>query len=288
MPKTPPKMPMKNRSSYGASRGHTVASVKNQPQSSSKPSPVKNKPSSRAAAKPVSPNRQRGFSGGKRPYDYAFYERAEATPAYLARLFAEHHFAVGSREISAYWRYYCLLREHNAALDLTRIMGIEATVLKHFIDCAVVADMLPLGKTVVDIGSGAGFPGVPLALRSPTTRVILAESRGKRVQFLEMVKRDLQLTNVEIFPRSVTTETPLVADDFITRAVEVIPATLARLSPFMAPNGRAIFMKGPNCGPEITAAQQQFKGVFKMTADEKYAIGGREQRRLVVFSKRGE
>ena len=259
--------------SYGASRGHVAREGR-------PPRPRADKPPQ------ITPNRRHGFGQGRRPYDYAYYEKAEATPKYLAELFAGHGFAVSRRELSAYWKYYCLLREHNAALDLTRIMGIEATVLKHFIDSAIVADMVPPGPSLVDIGSGPGFPGVPIALRCPATKVILAESRGKRVRFLEMVKRELALANVEIFPRSVTADTPLAAQDFITRAVEAIPATLARLAPFIPAGGRAIFMKGPGCGQEVTDAQQEFKGVFKMTDDIRYAIGSREQRRLVVFRRR--
>lgn len=263
--------------SFGASRGHVVRDG-----APARPRPGRQKP--KAA---ITPNRREGFGQGRRPYDYSYYEKAEATPKYLAELFARHAFPVSKRELSAYWKYYCLLREHNAALDLTRIMGIEATVLKHFIDSAIVADMLPLAATLVDIGSGPGFPGVPLALRRPETKVILAESRGKRVRFLEMVKKELGLDNVEIFPRSVTADTPIDAQDFITRAVEAIPATLARLAPFIPAGGRAIFMKGPSCGQEVTDAQQEFKGVFKMTTDVRYEIGAREQRRLVAFTRRG-
>lgn len=269
--------PAKRKVSYGASRGHAA------------PAGGSPRPERPRKAGQISPNRRHGFGQGKRPYDYSYYEKAEATPKYLAELFGKNNFTVSKRELSAYWKYYCLLREHNAALDLTRIMGIEATVLKHFIDCAIVADMVPLAKTLVDIGSGPGFPGVPLALRCPETKVILAESRGKRVRFLEMVKKELGLDNVEIFPRSVTADTPLEAEDFITRAVEVIPATLARLAPFIPVGGRALFMKGPSCGQEVTDAQQQFKGVFKMTADIRYELVQRDQqRRLVVFTKREE
>lgn len=263
-------MPHQKTHSKGASRGQSTEFAR-PPQ----------------AKKNISKNRQRGFAQGARPYDYAYYEKEPATPQYLTKLFQQYNFAVSKRELSRYWQYYCLLREHNAALDLTRIMGMEATVLKHFIDSAMIADLTPLKNSIVDLGSGAGFPGVPLALRCPQLKVILAESRGKRVKFLTLLKDELKLDNVEIFPRSITEQTPIVADDFITRAVEIIPATLQRVANFIKPNGRVLFMKGPNCGDEITTAQQNFKGVFKMTDDLRYNLDNRDQqRRLVIFTKR--
>ena len=240
-----------------------------------------------SSKKKITANRVAGFADGKRPYDYAYYEKEEATIDYMRRLFAQRSFEISELELERFWKYYLLLREMNAELDLTRIMGIEATVLKHFIDCAVVADMHKLTGPVLDIGSGPGFPGAPIAIRNPELPVILAESRGKRVRFLEMVKKELELENVTIYPRSVREDSDLNAMTIVTRAVEVIPATLKRVQPFISPGGEVMFMKGPSCGQEITDAQQHFKGIYKMTADYKYDLSNTNQkRRLVVFAKR--
>lgn len=264
--------------SKGASRGH----LSGVPGSAKKKRPPK-----AAAQTPISQNRKSGFGGGKRPYDYAFYEKEEATPEYMARLFAERDYTVSDRELEQYWIYYKLLREKNAELDLTRIMGIEATVLKHFIDCSIVADMVELEGPLLDIGSGPGFPGAPIAIRRPDLPVILAESRGKRVRFLELVKKELKLDNVEIYGRSVREDSGLESMSIVTRAVEIIPATLKRVQPFVRPGGKVIFMKGPSCGQEITDGQQHFKGIYKMTQDLKYDLPQTKQnRRLVVFTRR--
>ncbi len=265
--------------SHGASRGHAGAR------------PAKRGGFSGGPGKPPRPankgGSRRGGPGGERPSDYASYEREPATPEYMARLFAGHGFAVDPRELAAFWRYYELLRARNGALELTRIVGIEATVLKHFIDSAIVAGLTELAAPLVDIGSGPGFPGVPLAIRRPDLKIVLAESRGKRVRFLEEVKGELGLANVEIFPRSVREDSPLQAGGVITRALEVIPATLERVKHLLSPGGTVIFMKGPNCGGEITQAQQELKGVYKMTQDLRYDLAGSgQQRRLVVFAKR--
>lgn len=271
--------------SRGASRGHLGGAVAAKKKVAQKVRPARPEPQPQS----ISTNREHGFGGGKRPYDYSFYEKEPATPEYLARLFASYQYEVSPRELDAYWKYYCLLRDRNAELDLTRIMGIEATVLKHFIDCAIVADLAPLSGPLLDIGSGPGFPGAPIAIRRPDLHVILAESRGKRVRFLEELKETLGLDNVEIYPRSVREDSKIAARSIVTRAVEIIPATLQRVCPFLAPGGEVLFMKGPGCGQEVTDAQQQFKGVYKMTGDIRYDLPGTDQkRRLVIFARRDE
>lgn len=233
--------------------------------------------------------------------NYSAHESEPASPEYLARLFVQHEYACSDTELARFWEYYRLLRKRNAELDLTRIMGIEATVLKHFIDCAIVADKVDLTGAVVDIGSGPGFPGMVLAIRRPEVPLILAESRGKRVKFLTEVREVLQLKNVGIFAKSVradttaeellatlpTTATTGQIGEVVTRAVEVMPPTLTRAKSFIKEAGQVVFMKGPNCGTEITQAQEKFRGVYKMTKDEHYTLPlTKQNRRLVVFTKR--
>lgn len=240
----------------------------------------------------ISPNRRRGFGGGDRPYDYAFYESEPATQEYMARLFAKHAFAVTPEQLKKFWRYYELLRQHNASLDLTRIMGIEATVLKHFIDSAMILNWFhPVGP-VLDIGSGPGFPGVPMAIMRPDVPFLLAESRGKRVGFLEEVVAALALKKVSIFPKSVREDSPLGEEngqpigDVVTRALETIPPTLERVLPFLPAGRKVAFMKGPGCDAEVEEAVESFAGVYTLVTDAQYVLPDTDQgRRLVVFER---
>lgn len=240
----------------------------------------------------ITPNRRHGFAGGERPYEYAHYESEPATPEYMARLFARHEFAVTKEQLGAFWIYYDLLRRHNASLDLTRIMGIEATVLKHFVDSAIILKWFDPVGPVLDIGSGPGFPGLPLAIMRPDVRFILAESRAKRVGFLETVIAALKLRNAAVFPRSVREDSPLGDEhgkpvgDVVTRALEAIPATLERVIPMLRPGARTAFLKGPGCDEEIAAALAAYPGVFELVADVKYLLPASDQpRRLVVFRR---
>lgn len=264
-------------SSKGASRGgrgNSAPSTHKRPQS------------------PITDNRRHGFAGGERPYDYAFYESEPATPEYMARLFAKHEFPVDDRQLRQFWKYYELLREHNASLDLTRIMGIEATVLKHFVDSAIILSWFKPKGPVLDIGSGPGFPGAPMAIMRPDLKFILAESRGKRVGFLEKVIKTLDLKNAEIFPRSVREDSPLGDDygkpvgDVVTRALETIPPTLERVLPIIRPGGQIAFLKGPGCDEEVRQSVEMFPNIFTLEKDVAYTLPHSDQpRRLVLFSR---
>jgi len=290
------------RTSRGAARG-----IPDQQRERSRPYPDKR----RQSGSHITPNRQRGFSSGKRPYDYAFYEKETATKDYMARLFDRHEFSINGDALEKFWRLYSLLRERNAELDLTRIMGIEATILKHYIDSAIVLQYTDIQGPLLDVGSGPGFPGIPVAILRPELPVILAESRGKRVGFLEEAVHVLELNNVFIFPKSVREDSPFCAasedktislqtlkqpigngvlwsvHDVITRALEHIAPTLSRIASYMPVGGKALFLKGPQCGQEITEAQETMKGVFKMLSDVHYTLpNSHEHRRLVIFERR--
>jgi 16S rRNA (guanine527-N7)-methyltransferase len=240
----------------------------------------------------ISLNRRSGFAGGARPYDYSFYESEPATPEYLARLFARHAVSAAPEQLERFWILYDLLRRRNAELDLTRIMGIEATVLKHFVDSAVILRWFEPVGPVLDIGTGPGFPGLPLAIMRPGVRYLLAESRAKRVGFLREAVAALNLVNVDIFPRTVREDSPLGEEfgipvgDVVTRALEPIRTTLERILPAIRPGRQAVFLKGPDCGGEVAGALAAFPGVYELAGDEEYVLPGTNQRRRLPRFRR--
>src|SRR6516162_1898547 len=97
------------------------------------------------------------------------------------------------------WRYHQILRKANPELNLTRIHNFESMVLKHYVDSLLVLRYVDLPPSWVDMGSGAGLPGIPLAIARPGTGVILAEPRRARAEFLEAVCRRLHLARVAVF-----------------------------------------------------------------------------------------
>ena len=92
--------------------------------------------------------------------------------------------ALETAQIEGLWRYHRMLREANAALNLTRIHNFENMVLKHYVDSLLVLRYVELPETLIDMGSGPGLPGIPLKIARPAVRMILAEPRGARVAFL--------------------------------------------------------------------------------------------------------
>ena len=100
--------------------------------------------------------------------------------------FEELGVAASEEAIAALERYAALLEEKNKVMNLTAIRGEEDVARLHFLDCgALLRYIRPEGKRLLDVGSGAGFPGLPLLLAEPSLRLTLLDSQGKRVRFLE-------------------------------------------------------------------------------------------------------
>ena len=106
--------------------------------------------------------------------------------------------------------YIQLIARWNKTFNLTAIRDVEEMVSKHLLDSLVVQPFVE-GKTVLDVGSGAGLPGIPLAITSPEKRFVLIDSNGKKTRFLIQAKIDLKLDNVEVIHQRVEDYRP-VAD----------------------------------------------------------------------------
>ena len=103
------------------------------------------------------------------------------------------------KELHSLDRYYQILKEENSKYNLTRIIEEEEVYLKHFYDSATIAKIINLNeyKTLCDIGSGAGFPGIVLKILYPNLKITLVDSLNKRIIFLNKVIEELDLKNIE-------------------------------------------------------------------------------------------
>jgi len=104
--------------------------------------------------------------------------------------------------------YIQLIARWNKAFNLTAIRDVEEMVSKHLLDSLVVQPYVE-GKTVLDIGSGAGLPGIPFAITSPDKQFTLIDSNGKKTRFLTQAKIDLKLDNVEVIHQRVEDYQPV-------------------------------------------------------------------------------
>ncbi|MGB4270754.1 MAG: 16S rRNA (guanine(527)-N(7))-methyltransferase RsmG [Spirochaetota bacterium] len=175
-----------------------------------------------------------------------------------------------------------LLLQYNQSHDLTRIKDIDEIIIKHFVDSLYITSLIDIPSPLLDIGTGAGFPGIPLAIALRNNFFILAESRHKRVEFLTIVKNELHLDNVEIYPHLVTEKSFFNVNGVITRAVESIDETLHRCRHFLIKNNFIIFMKGPAVDEEKIEEHHDYSLVIK----KHYTLPDTQyQRRIVVYKK---
>lgn len=167
-------------------------------------------------------------------------------------------------QMDKFYKYMNLLIEWNEKMNLTAIIEPNEIILKHFIDSITILKDIKDNSTVVDVGTGAGFPGIPLSIMNPTLKITLVDSLNKRLIFLQEVINELDLKNVELvharaeeFGRNKKYREKF--DVATSRAV----ANLATLSEYLLPlvkvNGQAISMKAGNASQEIEDAKKAIK-----------------------------
>jgi 16S rRNA (guanine527-N7)-methyltransferase len=214
--------------------------------------------------------------------------RVNPTKENMATMLQKAGIALKPTQLEQLWKYHQLIRKRNEDRELTRIVGFEAMVVKHYIDCMIVGDLCRLPSPIVDVGSGAGFPGIPLKIRYPNLKMILAEPRPKRILFLNEVIQELGLKDIEVFEHKVVSRSftsPVKA--VITRAVETMDKTALRTSAALEVEGQLIFMKGPNADDEIKDMKKRFGNAFHLLSDKAYTLpDSPHERRLVIYQKK--
>lgn len=104
---------------------------------------------------------------------------------------------LNDKQAEQFLRYYELLIQKNKVMNLTSITEFDDVVLKHFLDSLMICKIQKLEGSLIDVGTGAGFPGIPLKIMYPDLKVVLLDSLNKRVQFLNEVIRELGLENIK-------------------------------------------------------------------------------------------
>jgi len=206
----------------------------------------------------------------------------------LKKWFERSQLHLSEKQVQLIWEYHNLLRKRNADYDLTRIYQFDNMVQKHYVDCVLVAKLLDwnLPSPLLDIGTGAGLPGILLKIACPGTELILSEGRHKRITFLHEVVQTLGLRGIEIYEGKIYPSFSRSVNGVITRALESIPKTLDRVMKCLAPGGRAIFMKGPGCEDELKEALEVFRATYKLSQELSYTIPhSSHHRRLIVFKR---
>ncbi|MDA9671471.1 16S rRNA (guanine(527)-N(7))-methyltransferase RsmG [bacterium] len=147
--------------------------------------------------------------------------------------------------------YLDLLEKWNNAYNLTAVRSRSEMLSRHLIESLAISPFIS-GKQVVDVGTGAGLPGIPLAIANPTVHYTLLDSNGKKSRFLLEVKRALMLANVEIETVRVESWLPTKRfDSVVTRAFADLVTTLVRVEHVLSDQGMVYAMKTQQAQHEI-------------------------------------
>lgn len=199
-----------------------------------------------------------------------------------------------ARQLEAFRRYAHELVSWNQRFNLTAITDPEAIAVRHFLDSltCLLAMRAEASGRLVDVGTGAGFPGIPLKLVSANLRVTLIEATRKKAEFCKHVVEQLQLEGVETLharAEEVGQDTAhrQAYDWAVARAVAPLPVLVEYLLPFLRIGGRAIAQKGETAHAEVHEAEEALR-IFGGKVSRLIAIelpGVPETRHLVVIEK---
>ena len=189
--------------------------------------------------------------------------------------------------------YKDTLQEWNEFMDLTNIIEDEDVYYKHFLDSLLMKYFdFEDGKNVIDVGTGAGFPGLPLKIAKKDLNVTLMDSLNKRIKFLnEVIDRD-KLTNIEAIhgraeEMSRTKEYREKYDYAVSRAVARLNTLVEYTLPFVSVGGYFISMKGPQPQEEVEEAKNAIKKLGGELVDViEYELSDTDNHRSIIIIKK--
>lgn len=213
---------------------------------------------------------------------------------YLKQVNAVSGLALTEQQFDCFAKYDDFLIDYNSRMNLTRITDPREVAVKHFGDSLTLLshDALIHGGKVIDIGAGAGFPGVPLAIARPDLRITLVDSLRKRTAFLTELVQHLRLHNVEVVwgRAEEIGQNPKFRGQFdvvIARAVAALNVLVELCLPLAKQTGCFLALKGPKAEAEIADALNAIKllgGYIKETSLTKLPLVD-EARCLVCIGK---
>lgn len=209
----------------------------------------------------------------------------------MKSLFALYNIEISEQQIELFYKYYELLIQWNKKMNLTAITDYNEVLKKHFLDSCLILQVyskdLFFEKKIIDVGTGAGFPGIPLSILLPDTKFTLLDSLSKRIDFLCKVIEDLQLYNVKVFHGR--------AEDFgrdksfreqydfcVSRAVASLSLLLEYCSPFIKTDGKLLLYKSRNTCSEIESAANAFSVLNCRLVDDKKIADEEEFQRYIL------
>lgn len=197
----------------------------------------------------------------------------------LTKGFAELGIGFDEKAAERFEKYHEYLEEKNKVMNLTAISGKEDVARLHFLDSAALLKYTELrGKCVIDVGTGAGFPGLVLKIAEPETELTLLDSLNKRIDFLRETCELLDLNDVTCIHARAEEAPEDYREGFdvaVSRAVSYLPQLCELCLPLVKVGGVFVAMKGPDCGNEVNEAKPAIgKLGGKLRCVETYTVPG--------------
>lgn len=204
---------------------------------------------------------------------------------------AQLNIEVNDEQVQKFSKYGDLLLEWNKVMNLTAVCEPKEVVIKHFIDSITIVPYVESQKckNLADIGTGAGFPGIPLKIMSPETEVVLLDSLGKRVNFLNTVISELQLKGIRAIHARAEDggrdkKLREKFDCVTARAVAPMNILLEYCMPFVKKDGCFIAMKGSNEEDSYDSALKELSG--EVISEEVFTLPESDFTRRIICVKK--
>ena len=193
-----------------------------------------------------------------------------------------------------FFKFYRMVIEKNEIMNLTAITDYEDFIIKHFLDSAMIGRVISFkgNERVLDIGTGAGFPGIPVKILYPDTDILLLDSLNKRLKFLDEVIEKLGLKDIKtIHSRA---EELQAKGDYresfdicVSRAVSALPTLCEYCMPYVKEGGNFVAYKAVNADEEIKEAENAIKVLGgKIEKIDRFVIAGRDYERVLISIKK--
>ncbi len=193
--------------------------------------------------------------------------------------------------IEKFDKFTKILIEENAKINLTGIKDAEGIRLKHFVDSLWAVDLIEKNAKIIDVGSGAGFPSLALAIAMPNAHILSVESTGKKVKFQQKIIGALSLSNTTVINKRAedvanSAQYREVFDVAVGRAVANLSVLAELLLPFVHVGGKMLAWKSIKAEDEISDAKKAIKILGgKIRTVKEYTLTGEEELIIIVIEK---